>query len=113
MSASLARIDHGLEHTPLSIDATEGGTLWHITADPAGHPRRALFAFITSLDEVVALFLSRSDAVMLPRHIWDDLRFQLELAIGAVSTLKIFLTALLLAATRYLRKRAEQLRDEQ
>ena len=57
----------------------------------------ALFAFITSFDElIVALFLSGSGAVTLPRRMWDDLRFAIDPTIAAVSTLTIFLTAVLL-----------------
>ncbi len=36
----------------------------------------ALFAFINSFDElIVALFISGTGAVTLPRRMWDDLRF--------------------------------------
>ena len=59
----------------------------------------ALFAFITSFDElIVALFLSGSGAITLPRRMWDDLRFAIDPTIAAVSTLTIVLTAALLGA---------------
>ncbi|MCK1544435.1 ABC transporter permease [Bradyrhizobium sp. 179] len=108
VSASLAGIDPRLEQAALSLGATPGGTLRQITL-PLIRPGvlvGALFAFITSFDEViVALFLSGSGAVTLPRRMWDDLRFQIEPTIAAVSTLTVILTALLLAAAHFLRKR--------
>jgi len=68
----------------------------------------ALFAFITSFDElIVALFISGTGAVTRPRRMWDDLRFQIDPTIAAVSTLTIVLTAALMGAVHFLRKRAE------
>ena len=70
----------------------------------------ALFAFITSFDElIVALFLSGSGAVTLPRRMWDDLRFEIDPTIAAVSTLTIALTASLLAAVHLVRQRGRQI----
>lgn len=111
VNASLTGIDPRLEHAALSLGATPVGTLWQITL-PLIRPGvlvGALFAFITSFDEVVvALFLSGSGAVTLPRRMWDDLRFQIEPTIAAVSTLLIILTAVLLGAAHVFRKRLEQ-----
>ena len=66
----------------------------------------ALFAFITSFDElIVALFLSGSGAITLPRRMWDDLRFAIDPTIAAVSTLTIVLAAALLGGAHILRQR--------
>lgn len=108
VSASLAGIDPRLEHAALSLGATPTATFWQVTL-PLIRPGvlvGALFAFITSFDEViVALFLSGSGAVTLPRRMWDDLRFQLNPTIAAVSTLTIILTGLLLATAHLMRKK--------
>ena len=65
----------------------------------------ALFAFITSFDElIVALFLSGSGAITLPRRMWDDLRFAIDPTIAAVSTLTIVLAAALLGGAHILRQ---------
>ncbi len=67
----------------------------------------ALFAFITSFDElIVALFLSGSGAVTLPRRMWDDLRFAIDPTIAAVSTLTIVLTVVLLGGAQLVRNRS-------
>jgi putative spermidine/putrescine transport system permease protein len=113
VSASLAGIDPRLEQAALSLGATPGGAFFQVTL-PLIRPGvlvGALFAFITSFDElVVALFLSGSGAVTLPRRMWDDLRFQIDPTIAAVSTLTIVLTVLLMGCAHLLRKRAERMR---
>lgn len=112
VSASLAGIDPRLEQAALSLGATPSGTFWQVTL-PLIRPGvlvGALFAFITSFDEVVvALFLSGSGAVTLPRRMWDDVRMEINPTIAAVSTLTIILAALLLATVHFLRKRTERL----
>ncbi len=65
-----------------------------------------MFAFITSFDElIVALFLSGSGAVTLPRRMRDDLRFEIDPTIAAVSALTIVLTALGLGGAHLTRRR--------
>jgi putative spermidine/putrescine transport system permease protein len=113
VSASLAGIDPRLEQAALSLGATPRGTFFQVTL-PLIRPGvlvGALFAFITSFDElIVALFLSGSGAVTLPRRMWDDLRFQIDPTIAAVSTLTIVLTVILMACAHLLRRRTEQIR---
>lgn len=109
VSASLAGIDPRLERAALSLGATPIGTFFQVTL-PLIRPgilAGALFAFITSFDElVVALFISGSGAVTLPRRMWDDLLYQIEPTIAAVSTLAIVLTVVLMGCVHLLRKRA-------
>jgi len=111
VTASLSGIDPRLEQAALSLGATPGATFFQVTL-PLIQPGvlvGALFAFITSFDElIVALFISGTGAVTLPRRMWDDLRFQIDPTIAAVSTLTIVLTAALMGAAHLLRKRAEQ-----
>lgn len=109
VSASLAGFDRRLEQAARSLGATPFGAFRQVTLPliRSGVLVGALFAFITSFDElIVALFLSGSGAVTLPRRMWDDLRFAIDPTIAAVSTLTIVLTALLLGGTHLLRSRA-------
>jgi putative spermidine/putrescine transport system permease protein len=112
VGASLAGLDRRLEQAALSLGATPWVTFRQVTL-PLIRPGvlvGALFAFITSFDElVVALFLSGSGAVTLPRRMWDDLRFAIDPTIAAVSTLTIVLTAALLGGAHLLRRRSERL----
>lgn len=116
VTASLAGIDPRLEQAALSLGATPKATFLQVTL-PLIRPGvlvGALFAFITSFDElIVALFLSGVGAVTLPRRMWEDLRYALDPTIAAVSTLTIVLTAALLAGAHLLRKHAEQNRTAQ
>jgi putative spermidine/putrescine transport system permease protein len=111
VGASLAGFDRRLERAALSLGATPWGTFRQVTL-PLIRPGvlvGALFAFITSFDElVVSLYLSGSGAVTLPRRMWDDLRFAIDPTIAAVSTLTIVLTALLLAAVHFARQRGQR-----
>ena len=113
VTASLSGIDPRLEQAALSLGATPGATFFQVTL-PLIQPGvlvGALFAFITSFDElIVALFISGTGAVTLPRRMWDDLRFHIDPTIAAVSTLTIVLTAALMGAAHLLRKRAERTR---
>ncbi len=112
VSASLAGFDRRLEQAALSLGATPWGTFRQVTL-PLIRPgvlTGALFAFITSFDElVVALFLSGSGAVTLPRRMWDDLRFAIDPTIAAVSTLTIVLTASLLLVVHLARQRGQRM----
>ena len=107
VSASLASLDRRLEQAALSLGATPWGTFRQVTLlliRPSVLVG-ALFAFITSFDElIVALFLSGSGAITLPRRMWDDLRFAIDPTIAAVSTLTIVLAAALLGGAHILRQ---------
>jgi len=111
VTANLAGIDPRLEQAAMSLGATPRATFFQVTL-PLIRPGvlvGALFAFITSFDElIVALFVSGSGAVTLPRRMWDDLRFAIDPTIAAVSTLTIVLTAALMAGAHLLRKHAER-----
>ncbi|WP_421998316.1 ABC transporter permease [Reyranella sp.] len=111
VTASLSGIDPRLEQAALSLGATPRATFFQV-ALPLIRPGvlvGALFAFITSFDElIVALFISGSGAVTLPRRMWDDLRFQIDPTIAAVSTLTIVLTVALMWGAHALRRHAEK-----
>jgi putative spermidine/putrescine transport system permease protein len=95
VGASLAGFDRRLEMAALSLGATPWGTFRQVTLPLIlpGVLVGALFAFITSFDElVVSLFLSGANAVTLPRRMWEDLRYALDPTIAAVSTLTILVT---------------------
>ena len=110
----LAGFDRRSEQAALSLGVTPWGTFRQVTL-PLIRPGvlvGALFAFITSFDElIVALFLSGSGAVTLPRRMWDDLRFEIDPTIAAVSTLTIALTASPLAVVHVTRRRSERVRQ--
>ncbi|HVY14477.1 MAG TPA: ABC transporter permease [Rhodopila sp.] len=109
VGTSLAGFDRRLEMAALSLGATPWGTFRQVTL-PLIRPGilvGALFAFITSFDElIVSLFLSGANAVTLPRRMWEDLRYDIDPTIAAVSTLTIVVTVLPLLWARVGRRKA-------
>jgi putative spermidine/putrescine transport system permease protein len=70
----------------------------------------ALFAFVTSWDEVVvALFLAAPEQRTLPRQIFSGVREYASPAIAAVAVVLVVLSTLLMAAVELLRRRAARL----
>lgn len=114
VSATLQGFDERLEHAAMNLGATPWRTFWQVTF-PIIRPgvlAGALFAFISSFDElVVALFISGTTAVTLPRKMWESIRFEIDPTIAAVSTILVVLTFLLFLSAELLRRRAERLRS--
>jgi putative spermidine/putrescine transport system permease protein len=111
VGASLAGFDRRLEMAALSLGATPFGAFRQVTLPLIlpGVLVGALFAFITSFDElVVSLFLSGANAVTLPRRMWEDLRYALDPTIAAVSTLTIAVTVVPLLWARWVKTSASE-----
>ncbi len=71
----------------------------------------ALFAFVTSFDEVVvALFMTGPAQRTLPRQMFDGIRENISPMITAIATLLILLSVLLMATMELLRQRNVRLR---
>jgi putative spermidine/putrescine transport system permease protein len=71
----------------------------------------ALFAFVTSFDEVVViLFLAGVEERTIPRQMWTGLREQISPTILAVATILVVVSVALLTVIELLRRRNERLR---
>ncbi len=71
----------------------------------------ALFAFVTSFDEiVVVLFLSGFEQRTIPRQMWAGIREQISPTILAVATILIAVSIALLTTIELLRRRSERMR---
>jgi putative spermidine/putrescine transport system permease protein len=71
----------------------------------------ALFAFVTSFDEVVvALFIASSEQYTLPRQMFAGIREKYNPTIAAVATMMIVVSVALLVTVELLRRRSERLR---
>lgn len=71
----------------------------------------ALFAFITSFDEVVVvLFIASPDQRTLPRQMFSGIREQLSPTIAAAATMLVVTAAAMLVTVELLRRRSERLR---
>lgn len=71
----------------------------------------ALFAFVTSLDELVAvLFLAGPEQRTIPRQMWSGIREQISPTILSVATILVLFSIALLTVVELLRRRNERLR---
>tara|TARA_B100000579_G_scaffold386432_1_gene358156 strand:- start:1091 stop:1972 length:882 start_codon:yes stop_codon:yes gene_type:complete len=71
----------------------------------------ALFAFITSFDEVVVvLFVGSVEQVTIPRQMWAGLRQEISPVILCMATCLVVLSIALLTTVELLRRRSERLR---
>lgn len=71
----------------------------------------ALFAFVTSFDEVVvALFLASAEQRTLPKQMFSGIREQISPTITAAASLQVVLSVCLLVGAEFLRRRSERLR---
>ena len=71
----------------------------------------ALFAFITSFDEVVVvLFVGSVEQITIPRQMWAGLRQEISPVILCMATCLVLLSIALLTAVELLRRRSERLR---
>lgn len=89
---SLSSVDRRLEMAAMNLGATPIGTFFRITLPLIlpGMLAGALFAFITSWDEVVvAIFLSGPDITTLPVKMWSGIRVQIDPTIAAISTISL------------------------
>jgi putative spermidine/putrescine transport system permease protein len=113
VSATLYGFDERLEYAAMNLGANRWQTFWKVTL-PLIRPgvfAGALFAFITSFDElIVALFISGTGAVTLPRKMWDGLRQEIDPTIAAVSTILISISVLILLTAELFRQRSERTR---
>jgi putative spermidine/putrescine transport system permease protein len=95
VASGLATFDRRLELAAMSLGAGPVATFFRITL-PVIAPSvlaGAVFAFITSWDEVVvAIFLSGPDLSTLPVRMWSGVRVQIDPTVAAVSSLSLLAT---------------------
>ncbi|HJV44175.1 MAG TPA: ABC transporter permease [Bacillota bacterium] len=93
--AGLKGMDPNLELAAQSLGSTPIGTFFKVTLPliRSSVISAGLFAFITSLDEVVVtIFISGSYTKTLPIVMWENMRTQVDPTIAAVSTVLIVVT---------------------
>jgi len=71
----------------------------------------ALFAFITSFDEVViVMFMASLDQLTIPKQMWAGIRQEISPVILCMATCLVILSILLLTTVELLRRRSERMR---
>lgn len=113
VTATLSGFDRSLIRASQSLGASGFTTFFKVVMPLIlpGMISGALFAFITSLDEVVAvIFMADVDQRTIPRQMFSGLREQISPTILAVATILVIMSILLLTTVELLRRRSERLR---
>jgi len=113
VNASLSGFDYSLVRASMGLGAKPVYTFFKVIM-PLIRPgviSGALFAFITSFDEVVVvLFLAGPEQRTIPRQMFSGLREQINPTILAVAVLLVVVSALMLITMELLRARSEKIR---
>jgi putative spermidine/putrescine transport system permease protein len=113
VTATLVGFDHSLSRASANLGASPTTTFFKVIMPLIlpGVISGALFAFITSFDEVVVvLFLAGFDQRTIPRQMWSGIREQISPTILAVATILVMISISLLTTLELLRRRGERLR---
>ena len=113
VTATLSGFDHSVTRAAASLGSNPVNTFMKVTLPliTPGVISGALFAFVTSFDEViVVLFLAGLENTTIPIQMWVGLREQLSPTILAVATCLIIMSTLILVSAELLRRRSERLR---
>jgi putative spermidine/putrescine transport system permease protein len=113
VTATLIGFDHTLTRAGASLGAPPPRVFFKVVLPLIlpGVISGALFAFVTSFDEVVVvLFLASPEQRTLPKQMFSGIREQISPTITAVATLLIIFSVILLTSVELLRRRSERLR---
>lgn len=113
VTATLSGFDHSLTRAGAMMGANPTTVFFKIIMPLIlpGVISGALFAFVTSFDEVVVvLFVASVEQQTIPRQMWAGIRESISPTILAVATILICISIMLLATVEILRRRSERLR---
>lgn len=113
VTATLVGFDQSLTRASANLGANPTTTFFKVMMPLIlpGVISGALFAFITSFDEVVVvLFLAGFEQRTIPRQMWSGIREQISPTILAVATILVAISIALLATLELLRRRSEKMR---
>ncbi len=113
VTATLVGFDHSLTRAAAMLGASPTTTFFKVIVPLIlpGVISGALFAFITSFDEVVVvLFVGSYEQRTIPWQMFSGIREQISPTILAVATLLVIVSIMLLTSVELLRRRGERLR---
>ncbi|WP_372838893.1 ABC transporter permease [Phaeovulum sp.] len=113
VTATLTGFDHSLTRASAALGANPRTTFFKVVMPliMPGVISGALFAFVTSFDEVVVvLFVADHTQQTIPRQMWNGIREQISPQILAVATILVVISVALLTTVELLRRRSERLR---
>lgn len=107
VTATLQGFDVNLEKAAMNLGANRLRTFCKVTFPliRTGVLSGALFAFLTSFDEVIiAIFISGTTANTLPKKMWDSITKEADPTLTAIATMLIMLTVSLLLLLEFFRR---------
>jgi putative spermidine/putrescine transport system permease protein len=107
VSAILQKMDWRMVDAARSLGADPATAFRKVTLPTIlpGVLAGAVFAFLTSFDEVVvALFITGIDSITLPVQMWNGIRFEVSPAVAAASTILLAVSVLVLSLFTALRR---------
>lgn len=113
VTATLVGFDHSLTRAAASLGGPPVTSFFKITLPLVlpGVISGALFAFITSFDEVVvALFITSANERTLPKVMFSGVNQEINPAIAAAATVLTLFAIVMLSTVELLRRRSERLR---
>ncbi len=113
VTATLVGFDDSLTRASANMGAGPARTFFKVQMPLIlpGVISGALFAFITSFDEiVVVIFLGGAEQLTLPRQMWAGIRQEISPTILSAATILVIISILLLTTVELLRRRSERLR---
>ncbi len=113
VTATLSGFDQSLIRASASLGANQTTTFFKVILPliTPGVISGALFAFITSFDEIViVLFVAGVEQRTIPREMWSGIRESISPTILAVATLLVLISVMLLTTLELLRRRNERIR---
>jgi putative spermidine/putrescine transport system permease protein len=113
VTATLVGFDKSLTRAAANMGANPVTTFFRVQMPLIipGVVSGALFAFITSFDEVVVvIFVASAAQKTLPWQMFTGLREQISPTILAAATVMVVISVILLIVLEYLRRRSERLR---
>jgi ABC-type spermidine/putrescine transport system permease subunit II len=113
VSSALRSYDATLETAAMTLGANWWRTFWLVSFPMIrlGVFAGAILAFSFSFDEIImALFLTSSQTITLPKQLYSEMRFNLTPVVTAASTIVTLISCLLLLIVAALHSRAAKIR---
>ena len=113
VTATLTGFDDSLTRASQSLGADSRKTFFKVQMPLIlpGVISGALFAFITSFDEVViVMFMASLDQLTIPKQMWAGIRQEISPVILCMATCLVALSIFLLTTVELLRRRSEKMR---